>query len=204
MPMKRSAVAVGFCLALVLGCAQNIVQERAGGSNATSLTARRVVVIPFAARPRAGAEPLRPDAVALVGSYVAEAFTARGIETVPASDVQQAFGDVPSDVSVIQMARDRFGADVVVMGTVHRWRERGGQAMGTLMPASVGFEVKTYTVADGKLFRGLIFDHTQVALGENALTAAQYPGGGTRWLTAEELARWGVSQIVQTLPITAP
>lgn len=202
--MKRIAAGMGLCLALALGCAQNIVQERPGGSSATSLTARRVVVLPFAAKPRAGAEALRPDAAALVASYVAEAFSARGVDTVPASDVQQAFGDAPSDVSVIQAARDRFGADVVVMGTVYRWRERAGEAMGTLRPASVGFEVKTYTAADGKLFRGLIFDHTQIALSENALTAAQYPGGGSRWLTAEELARWGASRVVQTLPIEAP
>jgi nucleotide-binding universal stress UspA family protein len=203
MPMKRiAAAACLFFAALALGCAQNIVQER-GGSTAASITARRVVVIPFTARPR-GSGAIRPDAAALVSSYVAESFEARGIDTVPASDVHQAFGDVPADVSAVQMARERFGADVVVMGNVHRWRERGGQAMGTLSPASVGFEVKTYTAADGKLFRGLIFDHTQVALGENALTAAQYPGGGTRWLTAEELARWGASRVVQTLPITAP
>lgn len=202
--MKPGAALLGLCVALAVGCAQNIVQERAGGSNATSLTARRIVVIPFTARPRTGAEPLRADAAALVASYVAEAFSSRGLDVVPASDVQQAFGDTPSDVPVIQMARDRFGADVVVMGTVYRWRERGGQAMGSLTPASVGFEVKTFTSADGKLFRGLIFDHTQVALSENALTAAQYPGGGTRWLSAEELARWGASQVVQTLPISAP
>lgn len=202
--MKRIAALAGLCFAaLALGCAQNIVQER-GGSGATSLTARRVVVIPFTARARGSAQPVPPDVAALVSSYVAESFAARGLDTVPASDVQQAFGSGPSDVSVIQAARDRFGADVVVMGSVHRWRERGGQAMGTLTPASVGFEVKAYTTADGKLFRGLIFDHTQVALSENALTAAQYPGGGTRWLTAEELARWGASQIVQTLPLTAP
>jgi nucleotide-binding universal stress UspA family protein len=204
MPMNRIPVAAGlFFAALALGCAQNIVQER-GGSATASITARRVVVIPFTARQRGSGPAIRPDAAALVSSYVAESFEAGGIDTVPASDVQQAFGDTPSDVSVVQMARDRFGADVVVMGNVHRWRERGGQAMGTLSPASVGFEVKAYTAADGKLFRGLIFDHTQVALGENALTAAQYPGGGTRWLTAEELARWGASRVVQTLPITAP
>lgn len=202
--MKRGVVALGLLLAtLAFGCAQNIVQER-GGSGAASLTARRVVVIPFTARQRSGAAPLRPDAASLVSSYVAAGFEARGIDTVPASDVQQAFGETPGDVSMIQLARDHFGADVVVMGSVHRWRERSGEAMGTLTPASVGFEVKVYTAADGKLFRGLIFDHTQVALGENALTAAQYPGGGTRWLTAEELARWGASRIVQALPLTPP
>ena len=40
------------------------------------------------------------------------------------------------------------------------------------------------------------FGQTQVGLGENLLKAPQYPGGGTRWLTAEEFSRWGASEAV--------
>lgn len=197
---RRIAAAFGSAaFALVLGCAQNIVQDKSIGSG-DSLAAKKVAVIPFRAEPRTGAEPLRGDAAALVGGYVAEGFSARGVDAVPPSDVEQALGGAPSGKSVVELARDRFGADAVVVGTVYRFRERGGEALGTTHPASVGFEVKVYT-ADGKLFRSKVFDHTQVALSENALTAAQYPGGGTRWLTAEELARWGASELVKSLPL---
>ena len=63
--------------------------------------------------------------------------------------------------------------------------------------------MKIYRAADGKLLWSGVFDHTQVALGANALTAAQYPGGGTRWLTSEELARWGALRLVREVPLAA-
>jgi hypothetical protein len=200
--MTALRFALAGALVAAAGCAQNIVQERAAGP-ASELAVARLAVVPFRAAPRAGADPLPEGAAALVGGYVAEGFAGRGLDAVPPSDVEQAIGEgARAGGSVVQLARDRFGAEAVVIGTLYRFRERGGQALGTTQPASVGFEVKIYT-ADGKLFRSFVFDHTQVALSENALTAAQYPGGGTRWLTAEELARWGALRVVQAVPIAA-
>jgi hypothetical protein len=163
-------------------------------------------VAPFRAAPRAGAPALPADATALVASYVAEGFAARGVDTIPSSDVGQALGsdEIGADLrAAIAVARDKFGADALVAGTVYRFRNRDGQAMGSINPSSVGFEVKIYRAADGKLLWSAIFDHTQVALGTNALTAAQYPGGGTRWLTSEELARWGAQRLVNEVPLAA-
>jgi hypothetical protein len=200
VPLTRLRSWAAAAALLALGCAQNIVQDRTAASS-EALAVSKVAVVPFAAAPRAGAGALRPDAAPLVAGYVAESLGTRGIEAVPPSDVEQAFGEgVPAGLGAVPLMRDRFGADAVVVGSVHRFRERDGQALGALHPASVGFEVKLYS-ADGKLYASKIFDHTQVALGENALTAAQYPGGGSRWLTAEELARWGATEIVKSLPL---
>jgi len=33
----------------------------------------------------------------------------------------------------------------------------------------------------------------------NVLRARQYPGGGARWLSASELARWGAQRAVQRM-----
>jgi hypothetical protein len=202
--MTRRPLAFGIAAAVLLAsaCAQNIVQVRQAGSG-EALAARRVVVAPFRVAQRQGAEPLSAAATEPVSGFVSDSLATRGLDVVPQSDVAQAFGDgAAANPSLVPMARDRFGADAVVTGTVYRFRERSGEAMGTLQPASVGFEVKVFT-GDGKLFRSLVFDHTQVALSENALTAAQYPGGGSRWLTAEELARWGAERVVRELPLQA-
>jgi hypothetical protein len=32
------------------------------------------------------------------------------------------------------------------------------------------------------------------------LQTIRYPGGGTRWLTLEELARWGAREVARDLP----
>ena len=31
----------------------------------------------------------------------------------------------------------------------------------------------------------------------------RYPGGGTRWLTAEELSQWGASEVAQAMPTSS-
>ena len=205
----RSFVGLGIAIVALTfaGCAQNIVQVRdLGAGTGEPLALKRVAVAPFRSAPRAGAAALPADAASLVASYVAEGFGTRGVDTIPSSDVASALGsaEIGADLSsAIAVARDKFGADALVAGTVHRFRNRDGQAMGSANPSSVGFEVKIYRAADGKLLWSAIFDHTQVALGANALTAAQYPGGGTRWLTSEELARWGAQRLVNEVPLAA-
>jgi len=194
-----------LALALVIACAnESLVQDRGkGAAGASPIAISKVAVVGFQPVQREGAEPLRPDAPDLVASYVTDAFTAYGIDTVPPSDVEQAFGaDAANGASVVRQAAEHFGANAVAVGTVYKFRERSGEALGTIHPASVGFEVKLYT-ADGRLYGSKVFDHTQVALSENALTATQYPGGGTRWLTAEELAHWGAQQLVKSFGLAA-
>ncbi len=205
----QSFVRLGIAIVAltIAGCAQNLVQVRDGGpGTGEPLVLSRVAVAPFRAAPRAGAPALPADATSLVASYVAEGFATRGVDTIPSSDVGQALGsdEIGADLrAAIAVARDKFGADALIAGTVYRFRNRDGQAMGSVNPSSVGFEVKIYRAADGKLLWSAIFDHTQVALGANALTAAQYPGGGTRWLTSEELARWGAQRLVNEVPLAA-
>lgn len=205
----RSFVGLGIAIVALTfaGCAQNLVQVRdSGPGTGEPLVLARVAVAPFRAAPRAGAPALPVDATSLVASYVAEGFGTRGVDAIPSSDVAQVLGsaEIGADLrSAIAVARDKFGADALVAGTVYRFRNRDGEAMGSINPSSVGFEVKIYRASDGKLLWSGVFDHTQVALGVNALTAAQYPGGGTRWLSSEELARWGALKLVNEVPLAA-
>jgi hypothetical protein len=195
-----------FVVALAFAaCSQNLVQVRESSAGAgESLALKRVAVAPFRATPRAGAAELRTDATSLVASYMAEGLSARGLDVVPGSVVGQALGGGEVDLrSALTVAADQFGADALVTGTVYKFRDRSGEAMGSLTPASVGFDVKIYAAPGGKLLWAGTFDHTQVALGENALTATQYPGGGTRWMTSEELARFGAMQVTKEIPLQA-
>jgi hypothetical protein len=205
----RSVRALGIVVVALAfaGCSQNLVQVRESSAGAgESLALKRVAVAPFRGVPRAGAAVLRSDATALVASYIAEGLSARGLDVVPASDVAQGLGggEVGPDLrAALTLAANQFGADALVTGTVYKFRDRSGEAMGSLTPASVGFDVKIYAAPGGKLLWSGVFDHTQVALGVNALTATQYPGGGTRWLTSEELARFGALQVTKQIPLAA-
>ncbi len=87
----------------------------------------------------------------------------------------------------------------MVLGSVTRWRERGGTDFGSDSPAGVGFEVSLFDARDGRrLFRAR-FDHTQRSLTGSPMMAARYPGAGTRFLTASELARWGSGHAADAL-----
>jgi hypothetical protein len=138
---------------------------------------------------------------------VTEALIARGLEVVPAESVARALAVERADRrplvprAVAAVAAREFGADAVLMGEVSRFVERSGQAAGTLRPAGVGFEVTLYAAPGAQKLWSAIFDETQKPLSENVLSTYRYPGGGTRWLTAEELARWGARETVQALPL---
>jgi hypothetical protein len=198
-----SPASLSLLTAFAFGCAQETGFVQVREQPQAPLQIRRVAVAPFAASPRAGAGPLPADAAALVAGYVADALGGRGLDVVAASDVAQGGGEAPDPRAVARAAHERFGADAVATGRVYRFRERSGEAMGSIDPASVGFEVRILAAPDGRLLWAGVFDETQVALSENLLRAPQYPGRGSRWLSAEEFARWGAEQVVTQVPIAA-
>jgi hypothetical protein len=164
---------------------------------------RRVAVMPFAVSSALrGRESVTPPSVAaqLVSKYVAEALAARGVEVVAPEDVAATLANADPSRRVGQILREKRGADAVVLGELTRWEEREGEALGTLNAAAVGFNV-TLQGADGRTLWSAEFDERQQPLSDNVLRAGKYPGGGSRWLTAAELAHWGAKEIVSALPL---
>ena len=168
-----------------------------------------VGVMPFYPRPELARQlesDLGPDDVAnLVSGYFAEALRELGVRVLPPSDMTLSFSNKGRALSrrdlatAIEVVAAEFGLTAIVMGEVSRWRQRGGEAYGSERPASVGFEASLFDVKSGRrLWRGR-FDHTQRTITGNVFTAAQYPGGGMRWLSVTELARWGARSAAQPL-----
>jgi hypothetical protein len=97
----------------------------------------------------------------------------------------------------------KLGAHVqashVIVGTVLRYRERKGTAYGADRPASVAFSVYLLEVASGNAVWEFSFDKTQQSLSENLLDAPGFFKHGAKWLTAEELTRWGVEDAATKL-----
>ena len=97
------------------------------------------------------------------------------------------------------MAAREFGATSVVMGEVLRWRERKGEAYASDRPASVAYQMTLHQTPLPRRLWSSRFDHTQRTVTADPLTARKYPGGGMRFLTAAELARWGVRSSASSL-----
>ena len=145
------------------------------------------------------------DAGPLVERVVAEELAARGIGVIPARDVKIAFTregmkeprtDPKAGAAIVF---ENFGATAMLLGEVSRFRERVGGLRGATGPASVAFVVTLHAAPSGKKLWSARFDETQVSLSAAPGRARRYPGGGGRWLTAPELARFGARAAAEAL-----
>jgi hypothetical protein len=193
----RRCAGAGLAL-LVLACAGTVADRRH-----SALTQReplqRIAVAPFGAKPEAAA----PSAE-LIARHLTEALVERGIEVVGPEDVARALGGsepAGGAPALAALAQREFGADAVLLGEITRWVEREGGAAGTLRPASVGVRVELYGAPDGVLLWEGEFDRTQQSFLENVLVTPRYPGGGTRWLTAEEFAQFAATELAAAVPL---
>jgi curli biogenesis system outer membrane secretion channel CsgG len=203
----RLAISLALLPLLVAGtaCTPTIASQARPALAELNAPLQRIAVLPFAVSPLLRAEDggAQPRVAAqLVSRYVAEALTARGVEVVAPEDVAAALANADSSRRAGAILAQERGADAVVIGDVTRWEEREGEAYGAMKAAAVGFRV-TLQGADGRTLWSAEFDERQQPLGDNVLRAGQYPGGGSRWLTAEELARWGAGEVVKSLPLAA-
>lgn len=171
-----------------------LVQQDDAGLLSEQLT--RVAVAPFTSALRDDAQAGAQTA-ALVSTSLSQALATAGLDVIAPSDVGSALGAAgepaasADPAAVARVARQAFGATAVVLGRVTRVRQRLGSAAGASVPASVAFDVSVHEAPSGRRLWTGRFDETQPALSANVLRARQYPGGGTRWLTADELAQWG-------------
>lgn len=182
-----------------------------GYPGAADHAVRVLAIAPFQLGSRLiGGEAETPDVTpaALVARDLAEALAARGVGVVPPEDMQLALGLSDAalvtldPVSTAAVAHAQFGADAVLLGVTTRFREREGEALGSRRPASVRFEVVVHSAPAGEKLWSAAFDETQLALSANVLRTRHYPGGGTRWLSADELARWGAERVASAYPFS--
>lgn len=128
----------------------------------------------------------------------------RGEEYVPASQAAAILTRLVSDeleaagIHVLS-ASDPADPTGVVRGEVRRYRDLAGGSVGANRPASVSFQIELVDPATGEGVWTGLFDETQQPLSSNVVNALRYPGGGTRWLSAFDLAQWGVGEAVAAM-----
>lgn len=143
-------------------------------------------------------------------------------ETITALVQQQVEKRVGARVTPLDRARERFRllpqepdqtlravaielgkklkVDYVVASTLWRFDERQGGTMTVQNPASVAFAVFLVDVESGQIAWQGIFDKTQTSLSENLLDAPLFIAKGMRWVTAQELASYGVERMFTKFP----
>jgi len=102
---------------------------------------------------------------------------------------------------VAKKTGEALQAQYVVLGNVWRFKERRGTAISSESQASVAFTIYLLNVENGNIIWRATFEKTQQALSDNVLAASDFFKQGARWLTAEELARFGIKQILKKFPV---
>jgi len=104
-----------------------------------------------------------------------------------------------SQLKLIQNFGMELGADAVLYTKLLRYRERIGSNYSVQTPASVAFSMVLIRVSDGAVLWRYGYDETQQPLSENLFKAGFYRETGMRWLTAAELAGYGVKKAIRDL-----
>jgi hypothetical protein len=199
----RALAVAALALLASTACTETVASQARPALADLAAPLQRIAVLPFAvAATMQGAESETSPRVAaqLVSRYFAEALAARGVQVIAPEDVASTLAGADPSQRAAAVLREKRGAEAIVLGELGRWEERQGEAYGAMRAAAVGFHV-VLQGADGRTLWTGDFDERQQPLGSNVLRAGQYPGGGSRWLTAEELARWGAGETARALPL---
>ncbi len=140
----------------------------------------------------------------MLQSMLNQTFSGR---VIPLESASSAF-----DILKIDNARDtpkkilltlgeNLKTDYMVAGNVWRFRERVGTAFSVERPASVAFAVYLVDMKARRLIWQASYDETQQALMENLFNVKDFFKQGAKWLTAEELARYGMNKMFQDFPL---
>jgi len=174
---------------------------------AASLPVRTIAVVPFRIS-HSLANTSLPTAIAAaarLSQNLDQALIDAQLAIVPSEQVRSLLATEPvlaldaDPRAVIARVGTEYAVDAVLFGQLVHLRERSGSAAGSTVPASVSFEVALRSTVNEKILWSAAFDETQPSLMEDPQRAAQLPGGGTRWLKAEELARFGAGRIASAL-----
>jgi hypothetical protein len=92
-------------------------------------------------------------------------------------------------------------SDLVVVGTIWRFREKGTVEEILDSPASIAFAVYLIEVVSGKRLWRNVFDGTQKTLSEDVLGGLKQVKMGLRWLSVNELAHFGVKNVFRKFPL---
>lgn len=95
----------------------------------------------------------------------------------------------------------KLKVDYVLAGNVWRYRERAGSAYGVEDPASVAFTLHLVRMESQRVVWVRVFNETQRSLSENLFRAREFFRRGAKWLTAKELASYGMKDVMGSFPV---
>lgn len=193
------------------------------GTPASQVTVTRVAVMPLT-KGKYGMSPdetldsplflfssdpgdVTDDADRLMTEYVYNKMVSiHGGRVAPLEKTVEVYFGVPRDPtrdtirSLAQKTGEALEANVVMTGYVWEFKKRVGGTRAASSPASVGFTLVLIETVNGRMLWHGRHVEKQRALSENLLNAKTFFDRGGKWLTVDELARYGVSEVFKKYP----
>ena len=129
------------------------------------------------------------------------------VEVIPIEKTSSEFNTIVSESpgagfrEVAIKVGEKLGAQAVLVGSLDKYQEREGGEYGVFSPASVAFYLELLSVPEGVLLWQSYYAETQRPLLEDVTRIGRFFKRGGKWLTADELAREGVQDVVSKLRI---
>jgi hypothetical protein len=150
---------------------------------------------------------LTPDCDRVLTGFAQDLLQIRyGDKLVPLDAVRKAYREMPKNefkdtpLDLAQRLGKALSANAMIVGSVWKYRDRRGGTRAVESPASVAFAVHLVDVKTGTILWSKDFAETQRSLSENILKAPAFFARGAKWLTADELARFGMEEIFKAFP----
>jgi hypothetical protein len=214
-------LAFGLAFFLFLGVSPGVAEQ--GGSPTPSLAQEKIGLMPFFKGSYGASiaetlvcpvcqlyyDPavLSPDCDKVLTQYFQQSLEQKyGDLVIPQALVAKTYAEIPLDdlrdtpLSLSLKVGKLLGTKFMAVGSVWRYRDRIGGARAASNPASVAFALHLVEVATGNILWSKSFVQTQRSLSENILNAKAFFDQGAKWLTADELASYGVKEILKDFP----
>jgi TolB-like protein len=153
-------------------------------------------------------ENVKDGAARALTGYVQEALERRhGAKVIALDEVSSAYQEIPRDDtkdtprSLARKTGEALAADLMIAGTLWRYRDRVRDPLGPGRGASVAFDMYLIEVSSGKTLWKARFDETQRPLTRDIRGAKVLLKKGVKWLSADELARYGVEEAFRKFPL---
>jgi hypothetical protein len=155
-------------------------------------------------------EDLAPDAEGILTGYVHQELEKRyGERAVPLTKSREIYGAMPKDnkvdtpLSVTKRLGEALEANLMVLGTVRKYRRRTADTGEGYRGVAVAFTVYIVDVPTGKVLWKDRFAESQSSFTDDILRRGKGVKKGMKWLTADEMARRGVKGIFDKCPLRA-
>jgi hypothetical protein len=155
-------------------------------------------------------EDLAPGAEGILTGYVHQELEKRyGERAVPLTKTREIYGVMPQDnkvdtpLSVTKRLGEALEANLMVLGTVRKYRRRTADTGEGYRGVAMAFTVYFIDVTTGKVLWQDRFAESQSSFSDDILRRKKGVKKGMRWLTADEMARHGVKEIFDRCPLRA-